>query len=228
MPIFVLVPLIAVLAIAGVFVGGMVWGVGDAAGWGKKGKRALKEPQRPKPYAYLDTAETTKEQVVAVARGYVSDEALGPIAQDVLDTFARADLLQKDVLSLLRREFEEGSLSWDKFSVPVDAALEGILTNATHITNRMQAFDSAEYLRLDRFDRAGGLEGKQTEERRLAVMRSTLDEMHSIQEANDRLLLELEKLQAELNKLSGEDVGTATDAIAEEIHSLVEETHYYA
>ena len=218
-----------VVVVVGALVGGFVWGVGRAAGWGSGGKKGLAAAKKPQPYAYLDANKNvSREQVLRVARGYEDDDALGVYAQNVIETFNRQDLLRKDILSLLGREFEEGSLTWDKFSLPVESACDGILSNSTQIANRMQAFDSAEYLRLDRIDRAGGLENKQTETHRLEVMRSVLEEMGGIQQANDRLLLELEKLQAELNKLSGEDVESETDVIAAEIRELVEETHYYA
>ena len=218
------------IVILGLITGGIIWGVGNAAGWGKsKQKKALKAAEQPRPYAYLDTTEgATVESVTKVARGYESNEALGSRAQAVIRTFERSELLRQDILSILERQFQKGSLTWDKFSAPLDVALEGILNNGAQITNRMQAFDAAEYLRLDRIDHAGGLEGKDTEVERLQVMRASLAEMDSIQGSSDRLVLELEKLQAELNKLSGEDAGTSTDQIAEEIHNLVEETHYYA
>lgn len=221
---------VAGLVILGIVTGGVVWGVGHAAGWGNsKQKKALKAAEQPRPYAYLDTTEgATVASVTKVARGYASNEALGSRAEAVIRTFERSELLRKDILSILERQFQKGSLTWDKFAAPLDVALEGILNNGAQITNRMQAFDAAEYLRLDRIDRAGGLENKETEVQRLEVMRASLDEMDGIQGSSDRLVLELEKLQAELNKLSGEDAGTSTDQIAEEIHDLVEETHYYA
>ncbi len=218
-----------VLVVVGLLGAGLVWGIGRAAGWGKGGKKQLAAARERKPYAYLDAESgVSKEQVIKVAQGYVDDGALGVRAQDVVETFRRSEVLRKDILSLLRREFEEGSLTWDKFSIPVESACDGIRSNSVELVNRMQAFDSAEYQRLDRIERAGGLENKQTDAHRLAVMRSSLDEMDSIQDANDRLLLELEKLQSELNKLSGEDVACDTDAIANEIRELTRDTHYYA
>lgn len=215
--------------VAALLVGGIVWGIGRSAGWGNSGKKQLAAAKQPKPYAYLDADKgLSKKRVIEVAQSYTANEALGIYAQDVIETFNRSEVLRNDIGALLSKEFEEGSLTWDKFSVPVESACEGILSNATQIVNRMQAFDSAEYLRLNRIERAGGLEGKQTDQHRLEVMRSSLDEMGTIQQANDRLLLELEKLQAELNKLSGEDVESATDVIAAEIRELVDDTHYYA
>ncbi|MDO4797081.1 MAG: hypothetical protein Q4A01_03575 [Coriobacteriales bacterium] len=226
--IFIAMGAIALVVVT-LLAGGLVWGIGRAAGWGNGGKRRLEAAKKPQPYAYLNAEnKVSKEQMLKIAQGYTDDGALGIRAQDVLETFGRSELLRKDILSLLKREFEEGSLTWDKFSIPVESACDGILSNSVQIVNRMQAFDSAEYQRLDRIDRAGGLEGRQTEQHRLAVMRTALEEMDNIQQANDRLLLELEKLQAELNKLSGDDAESETDAIAAEIRELVDDTHYYA
>lgn len=219
------------LIVSGLLFAGVVWGIGSAAGWGTGAskKKALKAASQPKPYAYLDAQKgVSPENLTKVVQGFVPDEALGEAATDVLQTLDRQKLLRTDILALLRKEFDENSLTWDKFSVPVQTACDGIIANSVHIANRMQAFDSAEYLRLDRIDRAGGLEGRDTESRRLEVMRTVLSEMKELQDANDRLLLELEKLQAELNKLLGREADDSADAIAAEIRELVEDTKYYA
>lgn len=218
---------IGFVAVAGI-AGGIIWGIGKSSGWGKSGTKQLKSTS-PAPYAYLDVeAGVTQESVTKVVSGYVADEALGPYAQGVLSTFDRAELRRQGIFSLLKQEFEEGSLTWDKFSTPVNVALDGILRNAAQLANRMQAFDSKEYLRMSRIEKAGGYSSDSDEVRRLDLMRETLAEMDSIQQANDKLLLELEKLQKELTTLASAGYDNETDAIAAEIRKLADETHYYA
>ena len=77
----------------------------------------------------------------------------------------------------MEQEFSKESLTWDKFSGPVDGGFDAIVRNAAQIANRMQAFDSAEYLRMDRIEKAGGYDSQSNEVSRLEVMRATLKEM---------------------------------------------------
>ena len=225
--ILIVLGVIGVVVVGGI-AGGFIWGVGKSSGWGKSGTKQLK-PSSPKPYAYLDVeAGVTQKSVTKVVSGYVADEAMGPYAQGVLDTFDRAEMRRKGIFALLKQEFEEGSLTWDKFSAPVNVALDGILRNAAQLANRIQAFDSQEYLRMGRIEKAGGYSAESDEVRRLGMMRETLAEMDGIQQANDKLLMELEKLQKELTTLASAGYDNETDAIAAEIRKLADETHYYA
>ena len=80
---------------------------------------------------------------------------------------------------------------------------------------------------MSRIEKAGGYGEDSDEVRRLGMMRETLAEMDGIQQANDKLLMELEKLQKELTTLASAGYDNETDAIAAEIRKLAEETHYY-
>lgn len=217
---------VAILAVVVVvFVGGgIIWGIGHSAGWGK-GKKSLPENKR-QPYAYLDEDKSSREAIERIARGYLDDDALQMRARAVLSTFEKAELRRKGIFSIMEQEFERDSLTWDKFAAPVDVALEGIQRNATQIVNHMQAFDSQEYQRMDRIEQAGGYKENSNEVARLKLMRETLGEMDALQKKNDRLLVELERLQAELMKLTGST--DDTDNIIEEIQRLSEDAKYYS
>lgn len=190
------------------------------------GDKAL-PPSGKQAYAYLEDG-ASQDAIMHVVSGYVDDVVLGPYAQGVLATFDTAELRHRGIFSILEDEFTRDSLTWDKFSVPVDVAIEGILHNATQLANRIQAFDSKEYQRMGRIERAGGYDEGRSEVKRLGVMRETLKEMDQIQTANDQLLAELENLQAKLASMSGADVGKETDQIIEEIRQLAEDAKYYA
>ncbi len=220
-----------ILLVVGVVVvvalgGGLVWGIGHAAGWGKSGNKTLKSAQKKAlPNSFIDLeGDISQAEVQRIAQRYVGDSALDATARGVLDTFTKADLTKQSILSLMNQEFEKGSLTWDKFNVPVELAFEGITRNAAQIVNRMQAFDSAEYSRMDRIDQAGGYDDESNEVARLKVMRNALGEMRAIQNKNNQLLLELERLESELSNLTGND----TDQIVEEIQQLADDAKYYS
>lgn len=205
---------------------GTVWGVGHASGWGKHDKR-LKEAERPRTYAYLDASEKlTAEQVLKVAHPYATDDVLGPYALKIEASIEQGKTRKQAILSIADAEFEKGTMTWSKFTAPVDIALEGITNNAAQIANHMQTFDSAAYQHMVRMEQAASLKATETE--RYALMRSTLNEMDALQSANDRLLLELERLQTELATMSGAGLDGRTSEIAEEIERLASEAKYYA
>ena len=79
---------------------------------------------------------------------------------------------------------------------------------------------------MDRIEQAGGYKENSNEVARLKLMRETLGEMDALQKKNDRLLVELERLQAELMKLTGST--DDTDNIIEEIQRLSEDAKYYS
>lgn len=219
---------VVALAFAGIFVGGTIWGIGRSAGWGKSNKALKPAGKRTSlPHAYLDLdgdiARTDVEKIVAP---YEDNEALGTYAQGIISTLDQAEARRKGIFSRLEQEFDKNSLTWDKYSAPVDVAVKGVLHNAAEEANLMAAFDASEYLRMDRIDRAGGYDDNSTEVARLKVMRESLASMSGLQKRNDSLLLELERLESELAKLTGSS--NDTDQIIEEIQRLTEDAQYYA
>ena len=66
-----------------------------------------------------------------------------------------------------------------------------------------------------------------TRAERLRLYREMLASLDAIQETNDGLLLELDKLAAELGTLSSAGTSDGSDLIIEEIRRLVDEAKYY-
>ena len=181
-----------------------------------------------KAYAYLDEEKATPESVTKTVLPFEDDAVLGTYARGVLNTLNKAELRRKGIYAVLEEEFEKSTLTWDKFSVPVDQALERVVHKAAQLANLMQAFDSKEYQRLSRLEQAGALKSGNTDVDQLRVMNSSLNEMDKLQEDNNQLLLELEKLQAELTRLATSGYDSKTDAIIDEIRKLTDDTQYYA
>lgn len=219
---------IVTLVLVGAVGGGVVWGIGNAAGWGKKGSKPKAigtTARRALPRAYLDVDAASQQDVEKIVNAYLEDAVLGGHAQAVTDTFARMQTCRTGIFMLLEQEFDKNSLTWDKFSAPVEVAFDGVVRNSAQIANRLLTFDSAEYQRMDRIDQAGGYDDESNEVARLKVMRETLREMDKYQANNDRLLTELEGLRKELMALTGSV--TDTNQIIEEIQQLADDTKYY-
>ena len=186
-------------------------------------------------YTRLDVETgTTAAQVAEVMRRYLSDPVLGLRAQNVIDTLDSANLKRQSLFAELEGTFQRGTMSWDKFAAPSYAALDSILRNSCLLGNRIQSFDTKSYLRLQRTveqERAarGVVDGTINAARgeRWRIFQEMIASLDAVQETNEGLLLELDKLAAELGVLSGSDTSERSDRIIEEIRRLVEEAKYY-
>lgn len=185
-------------------------------------------------YTRLDVdAGATAETISAVMRGYVGDPVLGRRARAVIETLESAEHRRGSLFAELDGTFQRGTISWDKFAGPAYAALDSVLRNSALLANRIQAFDSAGYLRL-REDMAAEAEGgdgerhhSETRQRRWELYREMLESLDTLQDTNEGLLLELDKLATELSTISGPGQGEKSDQIIEEIRRLVDEAKYY-
>lgn len=189
-------------------------------------------PQRPKSYEYLDIdAGATPEHIAQVMRNYVDDAVVGTYAQDVVDALDSAEFRKRSLHAEIDSKFTEGSISWSRFANTADSALEAIVRNCALLANRVQAFDTVEYARLEQFFRSGGHSGDEASDRarlqRWKLLEDTRREMDDIRATNEGLLLELGKLSAELGKLTSTVSHDQSTQIAEEVSKLVDETKYY-
>ena len=196
--------------------------------------RQEREPasQRPKSYEYLDVdSGATPEHISKVMRTYVDDMVVGTYAQDVIDALDAAEFRKRSLHGEIDSKFAEGSISWSRFANTADSALDAIVRNCALLANRVQAFDTVEYVRLEQFFRSGGHSGDEASDRarlqRWKLLEDTRKEMDDIRATNEGLLLELGKLSAELGKLTSTVSHDESAQIAEEVSKLVDETKYY-
>lgn len=184
-------------------------------------------------YIRLDVDNGADEAAICeVMRAYTSDDLLGARARAVIDTLGSAQRRRKILFAELDGTFHEGTLSWDKFAGPAYAAYDAILRNSALLANRIQAFDTAGYRRLEDTMRTGGKNGvntsvSETRERRWKLYQEMLASLDALQETNESLLLELDALTAEVSSITSTSTGDRGDQIIEEIHRLVEEAKYY-
>ncbi len=188
-----------------------------------------------KDYVRLDpdNGHTTAD-VAKVARRYVSDPVVGSYAQGTLDVLDSAEMRRQSLFAELDSTFQRGSISWEKFASPSYAALDAILRNSALLLNRIQSFDTAAYLRLQKtmgteWRRLDDLDSQssQTREQRWNLFKSTLASFDEILVTNEGLLFELDKLNSELVSLTASSPTEQGDRILEEIRRLVEEAKYY-
>lgn len=185
-----------------------------------------------RPYRHFDVDEAiSAESITSVMRGYEQDRVVGRYASDVINVLNSASLQRSSLFMQIDDEFEEGTISWDRFVSTATKAIDAIERNCALLANRVQTFDVDDYERMEHFYVTGGEmhNGKQDPARieRWSLLRDTMCEMDDLRSANEGLLLELNKLSSELAKLSRSEVADEGAAIAEEVSRLVEETKYY-
>ena len=202
----------------------------EAAEAHRRARRTPKPAQR-EGYVRLDVDKgTTADQVADVMLSYIDDPVLGERAQTVIDTLDSAEHRKRSLFAELDGTFQPGSISWDKFSIPSQAALDAILRNAAQLANRIQAFDTAGYQRLFKSvqrDAMGEHSGAANRAERMRLYQEMLASLDALQETNEGLLLELEKLTGELVGISSAEQADRGDPIFDEISRLVEEAKYY-
>lgn len=217
---------------------------------GGRRRKTMEAPKQPQPknipqqtsmpnpsqhirsYVYLDVdGGATPESIVKVMRDYEQERVVGPYAQDVVNTLRMAERRKKSLFSEIDSRFSPKSISWDHFAATANEALDTIVRNCALLANRVQAFDVEDYERSEQFYRTGGEmhNGKQNPAviKRWELLRETKAQMDEIRAANDGLLLELDKLAAELVYISNNESTDQSARIAEEVSRLAEETKYY-
>lgn len=194
----------------------IIAGIGLAGVFGASTYLLLREPE----IKLLEPSNVTAdEEVVPVLEEYAQTPYVGSIALEALEQVHSANRKRKRLRKVITVQFSEGSLSWDKFCGLVDMAERTVLRNSALVANGVQSFDREGYKRALR---SGSEHSEQTElyERSIAGMKDVID-------ANERVLLEMAKLEMELSSLEADDTREAASETIEELQGLIEETRYY-
>ena len=185
------------------------------------------------PYEHQDvSAGATAESIRSVLARHMHTETVGKYARAGIAALDDDKRKTEYFRCVLDRKFQHGSLSWDKFAVAADSTHNAVLGNCAALANRVQTFDYLEYRRLERADRnAAHKRGEPlnaTQQEQFALMKVALQDMDDLNRANSGLLLEFDKLTAEIGKLTDADVNDESDRIIGEIRTLIDETKYYS
>ena len=210
----------------------IIAGVGLAGTFGASTYLLLKDPDVKllEPAKVLDDAE-----VIPVLEEYSDEPYVGGIASDALEQVQSARRKRDRLQKIISQQFSEGSLSWDRFSSLVDTAERTVLRNAALVANNVQSFDREGFTKERAADKRLGrasntvLDDQTTgvHEESLALYDKALSDMREVITANDRVLLEMGKLELELSKLETDDVTEANEGTLEELQNLINETRYY-
>ncbi len=218
------VSIVIIIALVGfvLFVALIVWAVRKAMA---KAKTIGKAPE----YERIDTEGQISEQhVISILKRYTHRYGVGDLARSGINALESASHKRESFYATLDAKFKPGTISWDRFAVGADGAFTSIVRSTAQLANGIQAFDSDEYRRMERqFKEGMGTSIDPTQAERWGMLQGRLDGMKEIVAGNDRMLLELDRLEAELGKLESTERSEASEDILQEIRTLTEEMKYY-
>ena len=181
---------------------------------------------RQPTYQLLEASEVTvADDVLPALADFSEAPVVGSYAREAASQVESMERRHARLDRIICAKFGQESLSHDKFVAVVDAARRTLLRNCALLSNRVQAFDADAYRKARRALPAAG-EGS-IEAERLAVLEGALTDMREVIEANERLLLEMGKLEMELSDLESDDNREDNTRMLEEVKELLEQTKYY-
>ena len=171
------------------------------------------------------------DEVKLALNSFEKTSVVGPLAKQGIGEIESAGRKRAQLVETISNKFEEGSLTWHKFTDVVDAATGAIVHNCALLAQRIQSFDVEDYNKNARntitglFNRSTVPESLRQERRQ--VYEANLADLRDIIAANERLLLELDKFSLEMRQLEASENAEQNVNLLEEVNTLVEQTRYY-
>lgn len=179
-----------------------------------------------------DDAISSFDDIYTTLVDYHDARIVGNYAYNATQQLEDAARKRQRLDTTINSKFERGSLSWQRFSSLLESVMTTVTRNAAMIANKVQAFDDEGYLRSRDLIESGDYRYDQIpddiQEERHAIYEETLTSMQDILNANERLILEMDRFASELSRLDSTSLSTESDEMLEEIKRLVDETRYYA
>jgi hypothetical protein len=180
---------------------------------------------RPTVALPVKQLQTPEDYVQAIVR-YKHVKSLRDDITLALEQFERMRKKQMTLLQVLNQRFDPNELSYKKFASVVLTLEKLFYMNVRSVLNRLSVFDESE-LEGTRRQAPARLSSKLQQEKanmhneHLAFVKSSLD-------ANEEMLLKLDKLLMEISRLDGLDPGEIENMPGmQEIDSLIKQTKYY-
>ena len=212
---------------------GLIYG-GRRAYYALKGEtyRPLLTSGKEVEYVHQDTSGTADiASLKTIFRRYLQVSGVGKYAREGMIALDGTERKISGFYAMLDSKFQPGSITWEKFSAAASAAKEAVLRNCAELANAIQLFDNVDFRRLEqeerrtRFRRDVQLSPTQLEKQQL--YRQKLGDMQAFCDANERILLELDKLALELDRIDDAGSSAESEHLIEEIRTLTAETKYY-
>lgn len=168
----------------------------------------------------------TPEDYEDALRQYKGVKALETDIDLALHQMERMKKKQETLLVVLNQRFDQGGLSYQKFASITQEVYRLFYLNIRSVLNRLNVFDEAEFESVMR--------GKTTQfspqvlQEKTKVYNEYLSFMKNSINANEEILLQLDKLLLEISRLDSFELGDIEKMpCMQEIDSLIKQTKYY-
>lgn len=169
--------------------------------------------------------EAVEEKTIRLMENYRSGRVLGGIAKSALSQMERMNGAEKNFEKLAARRFQPGTLSYEKFMTVIHSARKSLEKGYVRMANKMVIFDEAEYRKLTTDEyRKDDIPDKIQEEKR-DLYEKNLEDMRSILENHERILLGIDHLMMEMSNVDYSD--HEVDHAVQEIDTLLKQLEYY-
>jgi hypothetical protein len=202
---------------------------GSPAGAGQPGTAAGQTGGAVPAQENLRVADRSKvyEKTPAGVRQMLSDYRidciLGAIAADALRQKERLEAQQESYRRLVVRRFGNGTLSAEKYLAVEKSSNDALQNSYLRIANRMEAFDTNEYLHFTSGAYKTDSIPDHVQEQRFEIYQQNLQYMKDCLADNEHILAGMDRLML---KLADSDSNDET-GITEEINALEEQLAYY-
>lgn len=150
---------------------------------------------------------------------------LGGIAISAISQIERMENETAAFENLVSRRFGPGTLSYEKFMGVIRSAADALSKGIVRIANKIIIFDEAEYKKLSSVQYQMDDIPDDIQEKKKQLYDENLDDMRSILEKNEKVLLEVDHLMMEMSDMdySQQDI----DKAAAEVNKLLSQLEYY-
>lgn len=227
----------------------VICGILLAGSFGASTYAYLHEPE----YKLLEAAKVDDvDDVLPQLRGLAELPVVGSSASEAAGQIETMERRCARLDKIIVAKFGAESLSHDKFASVVESAWHTLLRNCALLCNRIQSFDLDGYKKLQhqlpgparhalpsvldlesartmRDDVRNGATSSLSaiDAERVALYQEALSDLREVLEANERLLLEMGKLEMELSDLESDDNRDDNTRMLDEVKELLEQTQYY-
>lgn len=181
--------------------------------------------------AKQELANGKLDQLSTVLRSYSKLNGIGAMAANAARQMESLDMTAPALRQLIDAKFEKGSLTHNRYSVPVEAGIETVVGNALQLAAQMQNFNAQEFTTLHRAIESGTYRKDMIDDdvqiQRYKIYLTNLEDMEKIVSANEKLLLTLDQCKIELSKLQSAAIDQRGEQLLSEIQELADTAKYY-
>ncbi|MBO4889236.1 MAG: hypothetical protein J5589_13130 [Firmicutes bacterium] len=176
-------------------------------------------------------AEGKVDQLSTVIGSYKGKYGIGSIAEIASRQVTNIDKKGPSLLKMVDEKFEPGSMSHDRFTVPIQNGIETVRQNSLTLARMLEGFDDQDFQKLAKLMQTGeyrhDLIDDEIQKERYLIYQNNMSEMERIVSTNERMLLTLDRISVELSKLETNQIDQEGSKILEEIEELTKTAKFY-